>query len=51
MFKLKQLAVTRLKPNSMLRNLILSEPDYLPPDEARVKVQLFVKMLYIELAQ
>lgn len=48
--KLKQLALTKLKTTSALRNLILSEPDYLPKDEARIKVQMFVKMLYAELS-
>jgi hypothetical protein len=48
--KLKALALSKLKPNSTLRNMILSESDELPRDEARIKAQMFVKMLYAELA-
>jgi hypothetical protein len=48
--KLKQLALSKLKPTSALRTLILSEPEELPKDEARIKVGMFVKMLYAELA-
>jgi hypothetical protein len=47
---LKQLAIARLKPTSYLRTLILSEPDILPPEEAKFKAKFFAKLLYMELA-
>jgi hypothetical protein len=47
--KLKQLAQSKLKPTSTLRRLILSEQDELPNEEARIKMQMFAKMLYSEL--
>jgi len=40
LLKLKQLALSKLKPTSILRNMILSEPDELPKDEARIKAQI-----------
>jgi hypothetical protein len=46
---LKQLALSKLSPTSPLRTLILSEPDELPKDEACIKSQMFVKILYAEL--
>ena len=48
--KLKELAVAKLKQGSQLRDLILSEPDYLPREEARIKARFFAKLLYAELA-
>jgi len=47
---LKEIAMSRLKLSSALIKLILSEPDYLPTSEARIKYQLFAKLLYAELA-
>lgn len=51
MVKLKELAQKYLKQDSTLRNLIMSEPDYLPRDEAIVKVQIYSKLLEHELRQ
>lgn len=50
MMGLKRLAMSRIKPTSQLRGLILAEPDTLPVDEARAKVQIFHKLLAMELA-
>lgn len=47
---LKELAVTKLKASSQLRTLILSEPDILPFEEARLKSKFFAKLLYLELS-
>ena len=44
--ELKQLANNMLPKNSTLRTLILSEPDYLPKEDALVKLEIFVKLLY-----
>ncbi len=48
---LKELTRRFLSSNSVLRGLILSEPDYLPRQEALVKVQIYVKLLYQEIAK
>jgi len=48
--ELKALARKLLSRNSMLLNLILSEPDSLPKVVALAKVELFVKLLHYELA-
>lgn len=46
---LKSLARTKLPSSSALRNLILSEPDYLPDEEVKIKVRVYSKLLYREL--
>jgi hypothetical protein len=46
---LKKLARTRLPSSSALRDLILSEPDYLPDEEVRIKVRMYSRLLYGEL--
>lgn len=46
---LKTLARRMLPTSSALRDLILSEPDYLPNDEVTVKVRMYSKLLYHEL--
>jgi hypothetical protein len=51
MLALKELAVARLKLGSYLRDLILSEPDQLPPEEARIKARFFQRLFYAELAK
>ncbi len=48
MVPLKQLAERILPRKSILRMLVLSEPDYLPRQEALVKIEIFVKLLYQE---
>jgi len=47
--ELKRLAEKFLSTTSLLRNLILAEPDYLPRERALAKVEIFVKLLYAEL--
>ena len=49
MVDLKKLAGTKLPPSSALRNLILSEPDYLPDEEVQIKVRMYSRLLYLEL--
>jgi hypothetical protein len=46
---LKKLARTRLSSSSALRDLILSEPDYLPEEEVLIKVRMYSRLLYREL--
>ncbi len=46
---LKNLARNMLPSSSTLRELILSEPDYLPSDEVMIKVRMYSKLLYREL--
>jgi len=46
---LKNLARTKLPSSSPLRDLILSEPDYLPAEEVRIKVKTYSRLLYREL--
>ena len=46
---LKNLARTMLPTSSALRDLILSEPDYLPREEVMIKVRMYSKLLYREL--
>ncbi len=46
--ELKGLAERMLPRGSDLRELILSEPDYLPKQEALAKIDIFVKLLYRE---
>ncbi len=50
MVELKNLARRLLPSNSMLRMLILSEPDEVPREEGLAKLKIFVKLLYQELA-
>lgn len=47
--ELKQLAIKLLPGKSLLRSIILSEPDFLPRQEGLIKVGFFVKLLYEEL--
>jgi len=47
--ELKALARRLLPKNSILLNLIMSEPDSLPRVVALAKVELFIKLLYHEL--
>jgi hypothetical protein len=49
MVELKKLARTLLPSSSVLRDLILSEPDYLPNEEVAIKVRVYSKLLYREL--
>lgn len=49
MRKLKALSEKLLPPSSLLRKVILSEPDYVPRSECLVKLPLFAKMLDFEL--
>ncbi len=49
MIDLKDLARTMLPASSVLRDLILSDPDYLPRDSAAVKAQTYARLLYLEL--
>jgi hypothetical protein len=49
MVELKKLAGTNLPPSSALRDLILSEPDYLPDGEVMIKVRMYSRLLYREL--
>jgi hypothetical protein len=46
---LKSLAAKMLDGGSMLRMLVLAEPDLLPREAAIAKVQVFVRVLYEEL--
>lgn len=46
--KLKALAEKLLPTSSMLRNIILGEPDYIPRSEGLVKLPMFAKMLDTE---
>ena len=45
---LKTLARRMLPTSSALRDLILSEPDYLPNDEVMINVRMYSKLLYRE---
>jgi len=47
--ELKAIAKNMLPVRSVLRGLILSEPDYLRKNEAMAKVEIFVRLLYQEL--
>ncbi len=47
--ELKKLARTKLPPSSVLRDLILSEPDFVPDEEVTIKVRMYSKLLYREL--
>jgi len=47
--ELKELARRLLRSNSVLRMLILSEPDYLARQECLIKLMVYVKLLYQEL--
>lgn len=47
--KLKSVAEKLLPPSSLLRQIIVSEPDYIPRSEGLVKLPLFAKMLDFEL--
>jgi len=46
--ELKRMAVSLLPRNSILRSLILSEPDCLPRQEGLVKITVYAKLLYQE---
>lgn len=47
--KLKVLSEKLLPPSSLLRKVVLSEPDHIPRSEGLVKLPLFAKMLEEEL--
>lgn len=47
---LKSMATRLLSPTSALRILILSEPDILPRTEVTAKLEIFLRLLYQELA-
>jgi hypothetical protein len=47
--ELKKLARTKLPSSSALRDLILSEPDFLPDDEVMIKVRMYSRLLYREM--
>jgi len=49
--EIKGLARDRLSEDSMLRRLILAEPDYLPELEAAAKTDLFGRLLHEELGR
>jgi hypothetical protein len=49
MAELKDLATRLLLNTSELRDLILSEPDYLSTDEVAIKVRAYSKLLRMEL--
>lgn len=46
---LKDLAKRMLPPTSALRELILSEADFLPDEEMRIKVKVYSRLLYREM--
>jgi hypothetical protein len=48
--ELKKLARAKLPASSALRQLIFSEPDYVPADEIVVKVKMYSRLLYREIA-
>jgi hypothetical protein len=48
---LKSLAAEMLDRHSMLRLLVLAEPDLLPREQALAKVQVFSRILYEELTK
>ncbi len=48
--ELKSMAVKLLPPTSALRALLLSEPDILPRNVAVAKIEVFLRLLYQELA-
>ncbi|MDE1766877.1 MAG: hypothetical protein KGI27_11495 [Thaumarchaeota archaeon] len=47
---LKSMATRLLPATSALRMLILSEPDILPRSEVMAKLEIFLRLLYQELA-
>ncbi|MDV3292661.1 MAG: hypothetical protein LYZ70_00135 [Nitrososphaerales archaeon] len=47
--ELKRAAGTLLPSSSALRELILSEPDFLPSDEVSVRIRMYSRLLYGEL--
>jgi hypothetical protein len=47
--ELKAAARRLLKPDSALRNLILSEPDYMPREQASAKISVFARLMHHEL--
>ena len=51
MIDLKNLARTMLPSSSALRDLILSEPDYLPSSEVVIKVRVYSRLLYREISR
>lgn len=46
--QLKEISQSLLPQGSVLRNLILTEPDYLPYEEAMTKIGIFLRLLYGE---
>jgi len=51
MVELKTLARSKLPSSSALRDLIISEPDSLPQEEAFIKAKMYSRLLYRELGQ
>ena len=51
LIRLKEMATELLPGTSNLRALILSEPDFLPREQAVVKVEVFSRLLYKEQAR
>ena len=47
--ELKALPKQTLPSTSVLRQTIISEPDYFPVDEAVIKARVYAKLLYHEL--
>lgn len=47
--KLKALATSQLKQGSKVRDLILSEPNELPREIARVKLDIYIPLIYAEI--
>ncbi len=48
---LKRSAMDLLSRSSFLRELILSEPDYLPRAQALAKIEVFSRLLHVELVK
>jgi hypothetical protein len=49
--KLKEIAKAMLPVSSILRSLIVLEPDELPKQVALAKLEIFVKILYREMGK
>jgi hypothetical protein len=49
--ELKSLATKYLPKDSILRNILSYEPDYLPKTIASGKVEIYISLLYEELKQ
>ena len=49
--ELKQLVVKLLPPTSILRTMVLSEKDLISRSDAIAKLEIFVRLLYMERSQ